>query len=214
MEKQLVDNSVTGIVRLGTTIALGTKLMPLLAKSIESQNAGCKIKVNIANAKTIESMLLSNSIDLGFIEGPVFNADLKSKFLAEDFIVPIAPPNTTNTNMTLQDFAKYPLLFRQNGSITRSITESVFLKNDITPNPLWESESSQAIINAVHEGIGVSVLPQFLVSTALNVGAVKEIKITNAVFKRKSHIVWHKDKYISPFLSSIMESATDITLCS
>ncbi|MBR2281110.1 MAG: LysR family transcriptional regulator [Spirochaetales bacterium] len=205
MEKELQDPNRIGTLRLGATISLGIYMLPKLVREINGRHPGLDVKVTIENGAAIEGKLLSNELDIAFIEGPVMDPNLVKKSIFVDRLVVIASPETmVNGPVTLKDISAMPLLCREKGSVTRNYIESTFLTEDLTMNPIWESESAHALINAVHEGIGVSILPEKIVRHFLQIGWVKEIRLSDVCLTRTDHIVVHKDKYISDVLNELL----------
>ncbi len=59
-------------------------------------------------------------------------------------------------------------------------------------------------MRAVAAGIGLSILPERLVRRALASGAVLTRPIEGASLVRTCHIVWHRNKYLSPSLKLLI----------
>jgi len=206
MEKELQDTNKIGTLRLGATISIGIYMLPKLVKEINENHPRLDVKVDIENGASIEKKLMSNELDIAFIEGPVMNPNLIKRSVFIDRLVVIASPDSDiKDEMTLEELSRKPILSREKGSVTRNYIESTFLASDLTMNPIWESESAHAIINAVHENIGVSILPEKIVNHFIQIGWVREIGLSDVCLTKTDHIVVHKDKYISGVLKELLE---------
>ena len=64
-------------------------------------------------------------------------------------------------------------------------------------NAVWESVSTQAIVKAVAEGLGISILPYLLVADDIRNGVILEKKVEGISLSRKFSIIYHKHKYLS-----------------
>ena len=106
--------------------------------------------------------------------------------------------------LTLADVAACDLLLREKGSSGRAFLDTVFEAHDLSVSPLWESASTEALVRAVAAGIGLSILPERLVRRALASGAVLTRPIEGASLARTCHIVWHRNKYLSPSLKLLI----------
>jgi len=205
MEKELKNEDNTGIIRIGASISLGIYMLPPLVKRLNKERPNLKIRVVIENGAALEKKLLSNELDLAFIEGPTSNQNLQRKRIMNDELVVIASPDSNlGKEVSISEFSKEPLLCREKGSISRTYIEGIFMANDLIVDPIWESESSQAIINAVHENIGVSILPEKIVSPHVRTGWIKVVNIKEICLTRRDYIVTHKDKYLSDTIKYIM----------
>ena len=97
----------------------------------------------------------------------------------------------------LEELAEEPFLLRERGSAGREFLDHVFAAHQLPLTPLWESASTQAIIKAVGAGLGVSFLPEKLVSQAIAEGSVRTVPIENEPFCRTHHIVYHRHKFLT-----------------
>ncbi len=206
LEKELKDNTITGILKIGATISLGIYMLPSFVKDLKEKFPGLDIRVDIENGTALEKKLLTNALDIAFIEGPVQDKDLVGKRIMLDKLVVIASPKSKIKDVVaLAELSSYPMLLREKGSVTRRYIESMFISHNLTIDPIWESESSYAIINAVHEDIGISILPERIVSHLDLVGWVRMIKISDASLERVDHVVIHRHKYRSAVINELLD---------
>ncbi len=77
--------------------------------------------------------------------------------------------------------------------------------------PLWESFSSEAIINAVKEGLGISFLPEQLVKEKIKTGQVATRHITGEQLVRMNYILWHKNKQLTPSLLNFIQICRELS---
>ena len=147
------------------------------------------------------------------MEPPVTNDDLgdagRVAFVHDGFswlalILPPGHPLLQKDRLTLADVAACDLLLREKGSSGRAFLDTVFEAHDLSVSPLWESASTEALVRAVAAGIGLSILPERLVRRALASGAVLTRPIEGASLVRTCHIVWHRNKYLSPSLKLLI----------
>ena len=104
----------------------------------------------------------------------------------------------------MQELAQYPFLMREKGSSVRTILEAYFALHHITVHPAWESVSTQTIIKAVAEGLGVAVLPKMLCKRDADEGAVTMLPFDEPL-RRTLHIICHRSKYLSVSMQRFVE---------
>ena len=63
--------------------------------------------------------------------------------------------------------------------------------------PLWESVSNEAVLEGVKAGLGLSLLPYYLVRDSLEKGQVKEFFIRGLALSRKFSVIYHKNKFLT-----------------
>ena len=57
--------------------------------------------------------------------------------------------------------------------------------------------STTALVNAVINGLGIAVLPHHMVIGPIERGLVVAVHVKGLSFKRKFHIVYHKEKFLT-----------------
>lgn len=200
MEKELTDWDEFGIVRIGATSTLASVILPTVLSKFEKLHPNIKIKCTVGNGTTIQKMILDNELDFALIEGGTMMEHLKTEEFYEDKLILILPPNSQlikEKNLSIHDLNNANFLLRENGSMVRSFLNHIFAKHEIVLSPTMESISTHAIIQAVHSGLGISFLPEDLVSHSVESGYVATKQIDDENFSRKSYIVWHENKFLT-----------------
>lgn len=203
MERELSDGDERGVLRVGASITLGNYELPAVARRMKKERPGIRLQATVANVDTLKDMLLDNRLDAAMIEAPIDHRDLTGEAFSRDELALILPPGhplLQKDRLTLADVAACDLLLREKGSSGRAFLDTVFEAHGLTVSPLWESASTQALVRAVASGIGLSILPEKLVRRALEAGVVQSRPICDAPLSRPCHIVWHRNKYLSPSL--------------
>ena len=210
MELSLLHWDSHGFIRLGASITLGNFFMPQLCRQLQKDFPDLQVHVQIAPYDTQTALLRAGRLDLAFIENRVSDSDLQKREFQTDALVLIVPPRhplLEKKEVRLEDAARFPLLVREQGSAGRNVVESAFVQRGLPFSPLWESVSTQALVKAVSVGIGISILPEQLVANDIRSGSVSVLPLSDADFTRPNCIVWHRDKYLSPVLKKVIETA-------
>lgn len=215
MEKGLRNWDECGLLRLGASITLGNVLMPSLVADFQKKHPHLQIHVRISNSTTLQQMLCVNQLDLAFIEGSVKTPDLTVQPFGTGRLVLILPPDHPLGGMEeihLQDLIHFPLLVRESGSGGRSFLSHVFAAYGLNIDPVWESTSTQALVQAVHAGLGISILPEQLVQSHIQQGFVITRPISEEGFERKYYIVWHKNKFLTTTAKELIDNCAKLAL--
>lgn len=210
LEKGLRNWDELGVLRVGATSTLGNALLPKVLIGFRKEHPSMQVKARISNGARLQQALLDNQLDFALIEGEIRDENLCKRPLAEDRLVLILPPEDPRREcqwLTLEDFSSAPLILREEGSMGRTLIERVFAIHKLPVEPILESVSTQAIIRAVHEGLGISFLPENLVQTAIASGYVATQVIQNESFVRENFIVWHKHKFLTNSAKELMDMA-------
>jgi len=197
MECGMMSWNHCGILRIGASITLGTFLLPEAMKQFRKAYPDVRLKAMVANGRSIQEALLDNRLDFAVIEGGGHNERLKAEVLGNDRLVPVLPPDDPRNGgeYSFSELASSALLLRENGSVGRSFLNHLFSLHNLSVEPVMESVSTQAILQAVHAGLGISFLPERLVKAGLQDGFVGTCRLTDESLRRENYLVYHKNKY-------------------
>jgi len=200
METAMRNRDECGTLRVGASITIGNFFLPPVVKEFQQNHPYAQVKVTISNTETIANAILDNKVDVAIVEGTVTSSYIHDKHLGEDIMVLILPPLhplTTVPEVRMRDIVRYPLLLREPGSAGRTYLNHVFASHEITLEPRWESTSTQALVKAVAYNIGISILPKQLVLQDLKAGVITTQPVADEAFVRSSHLIWHRQKYLT-----------------
>lgn len=200
METGMKNWDSIGSLRIGSSITIGTHFLPEYIDKFSSIYPEIKVHVTINNSKKIENMVLNNEVDFGLIEGILHTDRLISESFLEDDLVLVCGmrhPISTKTKITLEELKKQKFLLRESESGTRELFDSALLTYGTSIEPIWESVSTGAIIQALIKGFGISALPYYLVKDLLESKLLHRLYLEGIDFKRQFHIIYHKNKYLT-----------------
>lgn len=197
-----------GVVRIGSSITIGTCLMPGYVKQFHAVYPGIKVRVTIDNSAVIEKRVLENQLDFALIEGTVHSDQIVSRQFMEDELVMVCGADSVfskKNELSAEELPGLPFLLREKGSGTRQLFDSTMLIHDVSIDPIWESTSPQAIIQAVAAGLGISVLSDRLVKTDLEKHRLKQLTLKGIRFQRSFNLIYHKNKFLTKSAKEFIE---------
>ena len=203
MEKRIKNWDTLGVLRVGTSITIGTHILPQLVKRYQHRYPDIRIEVVISNSSDIEEHVLNNTVDLGLIETQPEHPTIHAlPFMRDELcaIVPCQSPLAEQDSVTLSQLAEYPFLMREKGSAGREILDLCFSMRQLSVQPLWESTSTQAIVKGVEEGIGVAVLPYLLVERDIKEKVVRMLPFEEPLV-RDLNVIYHQSKFLTHSMS-------------
>lgn len=195
-------------LNIGSSITIGTHLMPEYICRFSEQYPDIPVYVTIDSSDVIEHKILNNELDFGLIEGFIHSDHLIShEFVQDELTVICSPENPLihQEHLTVSALSGQNFLMREKNSGTRELAESILSLHGIFLQPLWESSSTEAIINGVAKNIGISILPLQLVQEPLRQNKIIRLKINDLSFDRQYHIIYHKNKFLSPAALAFMK---------
>ena len=200
METKMRNWDALGTIRIGATVTIGTYLLPPLIRQYRAEYPQLQLDIKVFRASQVEQMTLNNEIDLGLIEARPESRELSAIPFLQDTLCAIVPRGSAlagQPSVTLEELSAFPFLMREPGSSTRTILDAYFALHNLTVHPAWESVSTQAIVQAVFQGLGVAVLPQRLVARDVQEHTVAMLPFREPL-NRTLYIVHHRRKFLSP----------------
>lgn len=208
MEKGLRSGDLSGLVRVGASMTVGSQFLPYYVKAFRQKDPAIEVQVRVRPSKELERALHTNQLDLALVEDAVQGEGLAAEPYMEDELVGICSPGgpfEQGQLVSRELFLQQKFLLREPGSGTREVFDRALAAAGVTADPLWESTSTGALVNAAIEGLGVAVLPRRLVAVPVLRGRVRAFRVEGMDFRRTFQMVWHKDKFLTPAMRRFME---------
>ena len=207
MENTVKNWDTLGSISIGSSITIGTHILPTLVSRFKKQFPKLNVKVTVNNTAEIERSILNGKIDIGLIETGSIHTELCVQPFMQDSLYAVVPPDcplADQNSVSLTELSEYPFLMREHGSAARTVLDSCLTAAQLNVQPVWESTSSHAIINAVSQGLGVSVLPFMLLERDMADKTIAALPL-NPPMRRDFNIIYHKNKYLTPNMLTFIE---------
>ena len=171
----------------------------LLAKFCQWHN-GVTVSLNVSNREAVLKQLSDNLIDLAIMGQPPEELDIDSESFMENPLVVIAPPDHSlcqERKIPVKRLEREIFLVRESGSGTRSAMERFFAEHEIKINRGMETDTTEAIKQAVQAGMGLGIMSQYSVELELETNRLKILHVQGFPIIRYWHVVNRKNKRLS-----------------
>lgn len=189
-----IKNSPSGIIKIAASNIPGEHILPKIIDQFQKNHPNIKLKIESQDSLTSLNSLLKKKVDfaaVGTTQG--FEEELEFTQIGEDQLVLITPNDHKLGNrkaVNLKEIA-HTLIHRQETSGTRREIEKLFEINKIQLDKreiAFELGSTEAVITAVSEGRGLSVISSLAAAKAEAADLVKCVNIIEAKNKRKIYL--------------------------
>lgn len=200
MEEDVKTWNDKGRLKIGSSVTVGNFILPKLVTEFKKKYPDIDVQMSINNTHTIEKQLIDNQIDLAIVEGKSKFPQLHMEKLIEDplcFICSKEHPLAAKKKISLNELENCPMILRERGSAVRETIEESMGYYQINHKVIGESISTQAIIRAVSQNLGISILPYLLVQNDLKQGNIIQLKVPEFHLSRDFSITYHEKKYLS-----------------
>lgn len=198
-----------GTITVGASTIPGIYILPKVLSNFKKQYDGIQIKLIISDTKDIMEKMEDGNIDIGFVGAKNVARKIDYKKFIDDTIVMIAPPSFPDS-VRLEMLKDCPLIARETGSGTRNNFEAALkkTKNMSVANltVIAELTDTEAIKEAVKNGMGISYISKMAIVDDLATGKLKRLSIQGfPEIKRSFYIISRKGKTIPPQVKALLE---------
>ncbi|MEO8070464.1 MAG: LysR family transcriptional regulator [Acidobacteriota bacterium] len=178
-----------GTIRLvgGMTVCL--YVFPPLLKEFSRAHPGVEVKLTPGATPRLVRMLRMGGADLGLVTLPVDDASLVSEsVMREELLLITAPqhPLARKKEVSPKDLVRQPFVLFEVGSSTRRTIEEFFLKEQIAPKVVTETENVEIIKALVRSRLGISIVPYQAVSREVSAGQLFSARIAGHQLYRET----------------------------
>jgi len=198
-----ITGLVKGSISIGASSTIGNYLLPGVITDFKKAHLKIKIHLLVGNTKRVVDMLNSGSIDVGLVEGEVSRQKMVVEKLIPDellLVVPAHHPWAKKKDIPISELTKEPFIFREGGSGTRQMIEMFLSKYGISPNNMKVAMvlgSTEAIKEAVENGLGVSILSRWAVRKEIKYGTLQLLRIKEERVNRDFSLIINKSSVSS-----------------
>ena len=107
------------------------------------------------------------------------------------------------------DLAGQTLLLTESGCGYRAKLDRVLAMQNIRPGHVTEFASVEAIKQCLAAGMGVALLPAIAVAREIRQHQFQPLHWAGPSFDIATHILWHKDKWVSPAMAAFRDLVKD-----
>jgi DNA-binding transcriptional LysR family regulator len=199
----------SGILNIGIAESLCIFKLPVLLKEYSRLYPQVKLVIRQGTPLDFQRWLHDNTIDVAFsLDGMVKDNDLMAQVLCEEPMIIVANqehPLAAKGFIELVDISNEAFIFTERDCSYRSVIEKHFSENKIQPLSSYEFDSIEAIKQFVLSGLGIALLPFAAVEKELAAGNMVDLKLTEPRIEMFTQIVFHKNKWLSPALASLLD---------
>lgn len=207
-EAQADVRNSTKSLSIGTAESLCIYRLPVILKNYRAACPDVQLGVKLLNCNDYVSSLENNVVDVLFSLG--MRLESSSCIVVGTRNEPVSicaspdHPLTGKKRIGAKDFTKWPVLVTGEGCSYRSAFLQYLESERVYPTIALETNSIQALKQAAINGIGVCVVPHMAVLDEIKRKVLISLPVKNIDWGIVSQVAYHKDKWISPALDSLL----------
>ena len=189
---------LSGHLVIGASTIPGTYILPGLTALFRQKNQSVLFEIVVSDSRAIIDKVTGDELLIGIVGAKLESRQVDYKpFLDDELIVVASSSFDVRKSMGIREIAGFPIVMREQGSGTRKEFEKILEKEGIdfhNLNIVGIFGSTDAIKQAVKEGMGISIISRRSVKDELKCGMLREIKIKDADMKRQFYIINHRKR--------------------
>lgn len=198
---------ISGSLKLAA-VSTAQYVVPHLLAGFLKQYPKVEVAMKVVNRAQAISRLAENVDDLVIMGMVPEDRSLSFMPFLDNELIPVVNaghPLAELETVSMADFFKQPLLFREHGSGTRHALEAFCAEKRYSLNWIMELGSNAAVKHGVLADLGVAVMPRFSVQLELQQGILCELKIEGFPLRRSWCTVHPSRKYLTPAAQAFLD---------
>jgi DNA-binding transcriptional LysR family regulator len=188
---------------------LGVHRLPPVIKQFRSRFPKVRLRFTTCTHEGLQKDLRKGVTDLAFLLTDSFHvADLEARALGIENLVLVAHPDhplAKNAVVHTRDLEGETLLFSRMDCSYRKTMEALLKTEKIRYDATLDFNSVATIKQCVMTGVGISILPEITVADDILQGRMAALSWSEGVIEVACLMIWYKDRWLSPSLSTFME---------
>lgn len=206
----LADEAVTAVrqvqglgrgrLSLGGTTTVGTYLVPQLLGRFRAAHPDIDYSLYVGNADQVTERLLEGEIGLAVFAGQPGSASISWEQILTDVAVVVVGPGHRLAGRTAAPGELTAELFvlREQGSSTRTMQAATLASWGLTDAASMEMWGTETVKQAVHAGLGISVLSEHTVAHEIADGRLAAVRVDPEPVARPIVAGHRRDRLLAP----------------
>lgn len=202
---------IKGRLVIGGSTIPGVYLLPALIGDFTRGHPEVFISLDIGDTEKIVEKTVAGELDLGIVGARTGDGRILQEKLIEDqlcLVTPVDHPWAGRKTVSAAELFTEPFIAREPGSgtlksIQASLAGAGYSADDL--HAAAEMGSTQAVIQAVKGGVGVSILSRIAATDPLKAGSIAVLTVDDIDLKRSFYLTRHKHRTASPLSRAFVE---------
>jgi len=200
---------LTGTLRLvgGMTVCL--YVFPALLQDYRQRHPDVEIKVITGGTPRLVRKLRSGAADLGLLTLPIEDSALLTVPAIEEellLVMPVGHAFATDRPIPPKALVRQPFILFETGSNTRRAIDQFFIRADIQPSIVAETENVEIIKSMVASGLGITIVPFQAVAQEITGGTLRVARIEGERLVRETGWVHLRAERVPRMVQEMMDS--------
>lgn len=198
------SGKLIGRLMIGAGSIPGTYILPGIIGEFRKRYPSVRASLMINSSHLIVQEVLDSRLELGVVGARWSERGLDYREIFSDDLAVVVNARhhlAGKKEVTLAEIAEEPFIQRESDSGTRKVVEQIFADHDLKTSALSEVAeigSTAAVLQAVKEGLGISIVSAMAVEKDLGNGSVVALPVQGVKMERPFYLIRRKNRELSP----------------
>lgn len=181
-------NLDSGSLRIGASTTIATYMISKHLGSFHRKYPDIDLHLRSANTRDIAECMAAGEIEIALVEGPLQDDNLLTEAWRTDVMKLIVSPfhrfASFKSPIDCAVLEQESLIVQEPGSGTREVVSQALATHGVEPKRMLEIGSTEAIKQAVADGVGVSIISTAAIADQMELGRLKIVSINKLQIER------------------------------
>jgi len=187
------------------TASTGKYVLPYFLSSFLKENPGIETAMDVTNKSNVIEALKRNQIDIGLVSILPAKIKVNTLDLLQNELHLVGKQDPQVSGIEILNDSDYPLIYREQGSGTRSTMERFIEVKKISVRKQLQLTSNEAVKQGVLAGLGYSIMPLIGLRNELETGQLKILPTKGLPIKNHWRLIWLEGKTLAPVPTALIE---------
>ncbi len=211
-----ISDEPQGTLVIGTEESICAFRLPALLKLYNGRYPKVEVRIKVGSPSELCSLARENEIDVAILlDQQLTSSDFTVELSKREQLALIVSPEhplASKETVYFENVIEYPLLLTSQGCSLRSLFQNILRDADTEFKVMMDSGSIQTIKQFVRAGLGITLLPLYVVAEELEENQLVKLNWGGTDLFLTAQIVRHKDKWISPPVRAFLEICNEVGL--
>lgn len=203
------QESPQGVVRIAIAESLANWLLGANFSRFHEKFPGIRLKIVSDSTEDMMRILAQNQVDLIYtLDRQLFDHKYEVAFEAPvqmSFVARADHPLSGLESITMEQILSCPLLLTEKDMSYRALLDETLARRGIETVPLVEVGDTHLICELLRQGVGISLLPDYVVRDDLHRGILARLAVQDFEISVWRQLLYYRNKWVSPEMQCVID---------
>jgi len=211
-----LNNEIAGEIIIGGSTIPAHYLLPCIMADYMREHPDVDVLLKVADTAEVIQQVIDGKLSVGVVGAQENDPELTFVPIVDDELVVIAAPDSmaSVSRLSFDELSQFKWVMRERGSGTRKAFANALAERDVDIRTLpcaVHVESTNAVIQFVKAGMGISITSKLAVAPDLERGELAVVPVSGLELHRKFFCVYHNRRHYFPAIQSFIQFLTNET---